>query len=359
MVTESDAESEGMLTEEEDNFPIGQPEAGWEKAERGLGYSKTRVYKQKTSYHKHKEEIKRKREEKQALSSGILTTQRPKPVWGNITDMFNSRVFTSSAPSPTQSFSSTKEPEPSPQSLMVQPEQSEQSLIRPYIPPDFEEDFHCFPSFEFKNEAHELEVWLKGQKGKVTGDWLLRVECLRDLLQMQHQAICKDQEARRKDWVEYSKALARRVKRSPQWATLLRQWEQNWVETRTPPPCPRRGRHVKRMSLFFDEGVTLAVREYLNTAMWRASPRGVCEAVARHMQSQNSAVEIMRINSVLCDSQEGRQGICTRTANRWLLRLGWVYQRNKKGYCDGHERPDVVEYREKVFCPRMKVRDGV
>jgi hypothetical protein len=46
-------------------------------------------------------------------------------------------------------------------------------------------------------------------------------------------------------------------------------------------------------------------------------------------------------------------------ANRWLLRLGWVYGRNKKGYYDGHERPDVVEYREKVFCPRMKVSSSL
>jgi hypothetical protein len=99
----------------------------------------------------------------------------------------------------------------------------------------------------------------------------------------------------------------------------------------------------------------LAVREYLNIAMWHASPKGVCEAIAKHLQSKNSAVDIMQVNTVLCNSQEGRDGISERTANRWLLRMGWVYGRNKKGYCDGHERPDVVEYRNKVFCPRMKV----
>jgi hypothetical protein len=31
---QSDAPSEGMLTEEEDQYPIGQPKAGWEEAER-------------------------------------------------------------------------------------------------------------------------------------------------------------------------------------------------------------------------------------------------------------------------------------------------------------------------------------
>ena len=39
---QSDAPSEGMLTEEEDQYPIGQPKAGREEAERTLGYSKTK-----------------------------------------------------------------------------------------------------------------------------------------------------------------------------------------------------------------------------------------------------------------------------------------------------------------------------
>ena len=75
---QSDAPSEGMLTEEEDQYPIGQPKAGWEEAERTLGYSKTKEYQQKTSYHKHKEEIKRRRDEKKTLSAGIPISQRTK-----------------------------------------------------------------------------------------------------------------------------------------------------------------------------------------------------------------------------------------------------------------------------------------
>ena len=164
-----------------------------------------------------------------------------------------------------------------------------------------------------------------------------------------------EQDARRKDWIQYSEALARRVKRSSRWAIYLRQWERDWFETRSPPPCPRRGRHVKRKSLFFDEGVALAVREYLNVAMWHACPKGVCKAVSEYLQSERSAVQMMGIDEFLSDRQEKGKEISTRTARRWLARMGWVYGRNKKGYCDGHERPDVVEYREKVFSPRMKV----
>ncbi|KAF8243258.1 hypothetical protein K440DRAFT_530788, partial [Wilcoxina mikolae CBS 423.85] len=43
--------------------------------------------------------------------------------------------------------------------------------------------------------------------------------------------------------------------------------------------------------------------------------------------------------------------ISLRTARRWLHKLGWIWSRDRKGYVDGHEREDVVEYREKVFLP--------
>jgi hypothetical protein len=385
-VLESDAPSGGELTEEEDAYPIGQPEAGWEAAERAAhGYSKTRAYKQKTSYHKNKEEIKRKREEKKALSLGIPVNHGPKPIYGVITSFFpiaspgpESREPEPESPEPEspEPVPTPLEPVPVPASQPVPPEtvparsanwmaptlmaladeSNEQSLIRPYVAPNFDDAF--LTSQCFKDEARELELWLKGQKGKVTGDWLLRVECLRDLLQMMPRNN-STQAAKRKDWIQYSEALARRIKRSRRWASCLRQWQREWFEMRSPPPCPRQGRHVKRQSLFFDEGVALAVREYLNTAMWHTSPKGVCEAVSKQLQSENSAVDIMRIDAVLCNTQTGRKGICGKTAIRWLTRLGWVYGRNKKGYCDGHERPDVVEYRQKVFCPRLKVSSNL
>jgi hypothetical protein len=58
---------------------------------------------------------------------------------------------------------------------------------------------------------------------------------------------------------------------------------------------------------FFDEGVASAVREYLNVAMWHASPRGVCKAIGEYLQSEKAAVEIMGIDAILCDLQEKRK----------------------------------------------------
>jgi hypothetical protein len=48
------------------------------------------------------------------------------------------------------------------------------------------------------------------------------------------------------------------------------------------------------------------------------------------------------------------RGIHVRTARRWLHTLSWRYTQTKKGmYIDGHERHDVVEYRQK-FVERWK-----
>jgi hypothetical protein len=49
-----------------------------------------------------------------------------------------------------------------------------------------------------------------------------------------------------------------------------------------------------------------------------------------------------------------KQPISERTARRWLVRLGYRRTMIKKGvYMDGHERPDVVQYRTDVFLPKM------
>jgi hypothetical protein len=46
--------------------------------------------------------------------------------------------------------------------------------------------------------------------------------------------------------------------------------------------------------------------------------------------------------------------LCERTARRWLIKLGWQRTKIKKGvYVDGHERPDVVSYRQNTFLPKM------
>jgi hypothetical protein len=47
-----------------------------------------------------------------------------------------------------------------------------------------------------------------------------------------------------------------------------------------------------------------------------------------------------------------KKGISLATAKRWMKLLGYRWQKTPSGqYVDGHERDDVVEYRQKVFTP--------
>ncbi|KAG2073340.1 hypothetical protein BDR04DRAFT_938267, partial [Suillus decipiens] len=49
-----------------------------------------------------------------------------------------------------------------------------------------------------------------------------------------------------------------------------------------------------------------------------------------------------------------KQPISERTARRWLIKLGWRCTVIRKGvYMDGHEREDVVKYRNEIYLPAM------
>ncbi|KAJ7474637.1 hypothetical protein B0H11DRAFT_2429057 [Mycena galericulata] len=50
-----------------------------------------------------------------------------------------------------------------------------------------------------------------------------------------------------------------------------------------------------------------------------------------------------------------KHGISLRTAQRWMRRMEYRWKSEPKGmYSDGHEREDVVAYRQNVFLPRWE-----
>lgn len=50
-----------------------------------------------------------------------------------------------------------------------------------------------------------------------------------------------------------------------------------------------------------------------------------------------------------------KKGISLRTAQHWLQKLGYRWRKEPNGqYIDGHERGDVVEYRQHIFLPAWK-----
>lgn len=68
----------------------------------------------------------------------------------------------------------------------------------------------------------------------------------------------------------------------------------------------------------------------------------------RRLQQALNNVIFPDLNIVL------KKPLSERTAQRWLIKLGWRRTVVRKGvYMDGHEREDVVKYRQEVFLPAM------
>src|SRR5436305_12817958 len=59
----------------------------------------------------------------------------------------------------------------------------------------------------------------------------------------------------RGNWIQDSEILAATYGKGVVFAKQLRRWHREWHETRIPPPSPLIGRHIKRRTLFTDEGV--------------------------------------------------------------------------------------------------------
>jgi hypothetical protein len=77
--------------------------------------------------------------------------------------------------------------------------------------------------------------------------------------------------------------------------------------------------------------------------------RMVQKASGSFLKAQD-VVEIVasaEMQAILVQKRISKVSISTKTALRWLEKLGWKYGKLKHGmYLDGHERLDVVEYRQ-------------
>ncbi|KAF8248276.1 hypothetical protein K440DRAFT_679919 [Wilcoxina mikolae CBS 423.85] len=254
-------------------------------------------------------------------------TEDPQKTYGSISRFFNPPATTGmKTPTLSSIHSSSRSPSPprwigpsstspspprqrlSPPSGWV-PVVSTQSSSAPpiFLTPlvDFERTFFHLESFE--NEVQQLMIWLKKNKEKVTKDWLKRVNGVLDLLRRQGIFLYLSTDCakeRKTKWEEYNEAIAVRLEKG----------------SKTLPPCPMQGHHVQPKSLYDDEGVILAVRAYLNSAMWRASLQIICDFVKAYLQSQK-AYDVMQIDVVLHN-------------NDWAAK--------------------TTQYREMIFCPRMK-----
>jgi hypothetical protein len=150
---------------------------------------------------------------------------------------------------------------------------------------------------------------------------------------------------------------------------LVRRWAQEWLQNRT-LPSSRKGRHKKGFSLLDDANICAELRSYLRSNKWSMDPEKLA-AFSQNTMVPAVADKYLR-NIITSEMPRGLKkymdvelfprihlkvgrGISLRTARRWLHREGFRYTQHKKAlYYDGHDRPDVLQYRQDVFLPQMK-----
>ena len=116
-------------------------------------------------------------------------------------------------------------------------------------------------------------------------------------------------------------------------ARSIRNWARYFLENRR-LPNHRQGKHIKTMSLIYDEDIASHCRRYLKSQ--------INDSITAQSFA-NLVKDILHLETDLANSVL----ISERTAIRWLHHLGMDYLKYCKGlYIDGHERPDIVEYRD-------------
>ncbi len=170
--------------------------------------------------------------------------------------------------------------------------------------------------------------------------------------------------------MEASRAAAAGNGFAPKWGSrLARCWTRDWIATRT-LPTSNRGQHVKVVSIFSDPSVRAAMSAYMRSNKWSLNPEKLQKLLnkeltadeAREYANEVVSQEIPRgLKRFLETSllprlhlKPGRLGLSLSTMRRIMLREGFSYMEYRKSvYFDGHERPDVVEDRQKRFLPAM------
>jgi transposase len=167
--------------------------------------------------------------------------------------------------------------------------------------------------------------------------------------------------------MDASKIAAEAQGFSPKWgAKLVRKWVREWIRTRT-LPASSRGHHVKTFSLLEDPAIRAELRSYLRSNKWAINPARVVEFSSQTMIPEAAKKYLREVTEHEMPAglkkyielelfpriqHKVKKGISLETARRFLHAEGFRYVEHKKAvYYDGHERPDVVEYRQDTFIP--------
>jgi hypothetical protein len=149
---------------------------------------------------------------------------------------------------------------------------------------------------------------------------------------------------------------------------LLRSWTREYMKTQI-LPVSKHGRHTKVASLLNDPAIAAELRAFVRSNKWAMNPAKLAQLTQKELIPSAADKYLKHIVNEEIPKGLKRyleyelfpriqlkvaRGISLSTARRWLHSEGFRYLSHKKGlYFDGHDRPDVVAYRQEVFLPAM------
>ncbi len=137
-------------------------------------------------------------------------------------------------------------------------------------------------------------------------------------------------------WMAASLEMAMAFEKGPWFARRLREWTSAYIEEEKNLPFNVYGTWNK--SRIDDEDLKQEILAHL-----LGIGKYICAADISRYMARNEVRKRYRM----------KKGITERTARNWLYRLGYRWTLEPSGqYVDGHERDDVVKYRQDVFLPR-------
>lgn len=153
----------------------------------------------------------------------------------------------------------------------------------------------------------------------------------------------------------------------------LRGWTRQWISDRELPKSIR-GSHTKVRSLLDDPVIAAELRAYLRSNKWAMNPEKLTQFTENklipsaadeylrhivHNEMPKGLRKYMEIELFPRIHLKVGRGISLSTALCWMLKEGFWYISHKKGlYFDGHDRPDVVAYRQDHFLPTMQKHEA-
>jgi hypothetical protein len=149
----------------------------------------------------------------------------------------------------------------------------------------------------------------------------------------------------------------------------LHSWTRQWLKKRELPKSER-GHHAKIASLLCNPVIAADLRAYVRSNKWSMNPEKLAKFTRNELlpsATQQYAKEVtqhemphglkryLELEIFPRIHMKVHKGVSLSTTRRWLHREGFRFLPHKKGlYFDGHDRPDVVEYRQNYFLPKMK-----